>query len=103
MRKVIWIDETGYKRVSLIRDTDPDSMAQAGVPVCAPDLEEMDWGALKRELNNALVDRGLYTWQDVQAAQNGITSSVLAVFRKPLVNLYRYPQTTNSSEDTHDN
>lgn len=98
MRKVIWIDESGHKRVSLVRDTDPDSMAQAGVPVGPPDINELDWDGIKRELNNLLVDRGLLTYRDVQAAQNGITSSVLAVLKRRIVNLYRYPQ-TNDSED----
>jgi len=42
MRKVSWVDETGYKRVSLVRDNDPDSMAQAGIPLGPPDLNELD-------------------------------------------------------------
>lgn len=89
MRKIIWENEAGHKQVSLVRDDDPDSMASAGVPIGPPDLEELDWENIKRELNSMLIERGLLTWQNVQSQQNGITSVLLAVLKRPLVELFR--------------
>jgi hypothetical protein len=89
MREVVWTDERGYKRVSRVRDGDPDSLAQAGIPVELVNLDELDWDSMKRELHNLLVDRRLYDWNAVQAAQNGVTSAIVRVFKRPVVNLYR--------------
>lgn len=89
MRKVVWTDERGYKRVSIVRDTDPDSFAASGIPVETINLDELDWDGMRRDLHNALVDAGLYDWDAVQAAQNGVTSAIVRVFKRPVVSLYR--------------
>ena len=91
MKYVTWVDDNGYKRRSMIRDTDPDSMASAGIPAGPPDLTQLDWPELIRELNNILVDREINTWEDVQnsQAQSAITQAVVSVFRRPIVGLYR--------------
>jgi len=89
MRIVDWIDDKGYKRRSLVRDKDPDSSARFGIPQGPPSLDELDWKAIKRDLHNQLMDRGLHTYQDVTKQQNGVTGSVLAAVRKPLILLYR--------------
>lgn len=89
MKLVLWTDDKGRKHRSFLRDSDPDHLAPLGVPDDPPNLDRLDWDAIKIELHNALVERGLITWQDVQKSQSGISSSVLAVFRRPLIGLYR--------------
>ena len=91
MKYVTWVDDNGYKLRSMIRDTDPDSMAPAGIPAGPPDLMQLDWPKLIRELNDILVDREINTWEDVQnsQAQSAITQAVVSVFRRPIVGLYR--------------
>ena len=111
MRLVIWTDQRGYTRRSLIRNADPDDKApEIGIPSDPPDLDLVDWTAVatrfpdldlvefKRKLHNRLVQTGLITWKDVQRSQNGLTSAVmfagrnrelLAVIKRPLVTLYR--------------
>jgi hypothetical protein len=89
MKSVIWTDEEGYRRRSLLRDVDPDHLAPQGIPADVPDLSHLDWDDIQRELHNALVERGLFTWTDVQRAQNGVTSAVTQVFKKRLIALYK--------------
>ena len=111
MRLVIWTDERGYCRRSLIRNSDPtDRAPEIGIPVDPPDLDLLDWSVIiaqfpnldiaefKCKLHNRLIQSGLITWQDVQRSQNGLTAAViavgrdrklLAVIKRPLVALYR--------------
>ena len=84
-----WTDEDGYKRAALLRDDDPEPMRTAGIPVGPPDLSQVDWDVVQRELHNQLYERRLFTWEDVQRAQNGVTAAVLAVLKRRVIELYR--------------
>ncbi len=89
MKRVIWTDRIGWKRAALLRDDDPETMAESGIPLRPPDLNEVDWEAVKRDVNNQLVEQGIYTWADVQREQNAVTSAILAALRGRIVRLYR--------------
>ena len=89
MRHVFYTDNRGRKRRTLIRDTDPDSAAERGIPADPPDVLQLDWDSLPAKLHNALVDRGLYTWADVQRSRDGLTGAILDVLRVDLIHLYR--------------
>lgn len=87
MRTVKWTDANGYKWRSLVRDGDPDEAAKQGILQGPPNLEELDWAAVKRDLHNALVDSGLFSWRDVQE-KPGLQGAILTLKRR-LVTLYR--------------
>lgn len=89
MKKVEWTDEKGFKRGSLLREQDPEVLRESGVPIGPPNLDEVDWEGVKRDLHNRLYELGLFTWEDVVAKQNGVTSAILSAFRKRIVTLYR--------------
>jgi hypothetical protein len=89
MRLVEWKDEKGWKHLSWIRDDDPDEMAPRGIKADPPDIEQLEWGQIKRELHNSLVNRRLVTWKDVQQQKEGIKGAVLGVLRRRIVNLYK--------------
>lgn len=89
MKRIVWIDKNGYKHASLLRDSDPDSNAHLGIPQDPPDLRRLDWDGMIRDLHNLLVENGLGTWNDVQAAQTGIQQAIITVFRSPIVRLYK--------------
>jgi len=89
MRIVIKTDRFGYKRAYWVKNEDSDDVAEEGIPLNPPNLDFLEWEEVKRDLHNMLVDRGLFTWMDVQRAQNGVTSSVLAAMRKRVISLYR--------------
>lgn len=89
MRMVIYEDKDGWKHGSMIRDDDPDDYAPKGIQKNPPDLHNLDWDGISREINNALVDQRLFTWQDVQRAQSGITSIVNKIIRRKIVSMYK--------------
>lgn len=88
MRVVTWTDKNGYKHRSLVRDDDPDDMAEQGVLQDPPNLEELDWADIKMDLHNALVERGLFSWRNVQE-RGGLRGAILSTMKRRLVYLYR--------------
>ena len=88
MRIVTWEDRHGWKHRSLVRDEDPDEMAEHGLLQDPPSLEQLDWEGIMRDLHNALVDRGLYSYRDVQV-KPGLRGAILSAIRKRLIYLYR--------------
>lgn len=94
MRQVTYIDKLGYKKVALLRDTDPDDHAEMGVPVGPPDFELVDWEEVKRELNNLLVDRCILTYADIQRNPSAVSSCVRGCLTSKIVNIYKYVEGT---------
>lgn len=88
MRAVTWTDKNGYNHRSLVRDDDSDDMAPQGLLQDPPSLTELDWEAIKRDLHNALVERQLYSWRDVQE-KKGLRGAILLSMKRRLVYLYR--------------
>ena len=80
MRAVVYEDNNGYLRRTLVKDTDGDEMAEYGVPAGPPDVERLDWEAIKREINNILVSEGLLGWMEVNKSKLGlrVATNVLA-------------------------
>lgn len=91
MREVIWTDRRGWTHRSLVRDQDSDECAEQGILRDPPNLEEMDWEGIKKDLHNALATSGLYSWQDVQrrGAEDGLRGAILSAIKRRLINLYR--------------
>lgn len=92
MRSVIWTDGQGLRHHSLVREHESDDMAPDGLPQDPPDvINGIDWLEVARTLHNQLVDRRLFTEQDLQADRSGtlLTGAVLAALRKNVILLYR--------------
>jgi len=89
MKLVKWEDDRGNVRASLLRNSDSEDMAESGIPVCPPDLDLIDWNDTKRILYNELVNRGLFTWLDVQKAQSELDTVIKTVFRQKIISLYK--------------
>lgn len=101
MRQVYWVDPSGYKHRSLVRDQDPDDQADRGILQDPPSLERLDWEAVKRDLHNALVDAGLCSWREVQdqGAADGLRGAILAATKNKLIALYREVDNDYSGKD----
>lgn len=93
MRLVEWTDGEGYRRLSYVRNSDPDDLAPQGLPCATPDLDALDWERIKREVHNLLVSKRLLTWDDVIRSQNGITSIANATLKRELIILIRNQKT----------
>jgi len=88
MKLVEWTDEVGWKHLALLRDGDPDDMATQGISRDPPDINQLNWDEIKRDLHNELVNRRLSDWRDVQKRQGDLTGAVQAVLRRRLKLLY---------------
>lgn len=69
MRTVEWEDRNGYRHRSLVRDTDPDDAAPNGILQDPPDLSGLDWTGIQRDMHNAMIERDIATWVDLQLCQ----------------------------------
>lgn len=85
MKQVIWTDENGYNHLSTIRDKDNDP--SIGMLKSPPDLDNLNWGEIKRQLHNSLVQKGIFTVKDAQ--QQDLNHCVLATVSKALFRLYQ--------------
>jgi hypothetical protein len=88
MKTLIYTEEDGHQRRSLVKNEDPDNMAECGVPAGPPDVRLLDMDKILLEINHVLVDLELFDWDDVQRYGQGIQPAV-NVFKRALINLYR--------------
>jgi hypothetical protein len=96
MKTVIFVDSDGYQRRALLRDDDPESMAECGIPAGPPDLRHIGVDELLRDMNNLLVQQELFTWDDVQRKSGGLTP-VLSLLKRRLVQMYRQESVKNKT------
>lgn len=87
MKTVKWTDKDGYHHISLLRDGDPDSLAPQGISCDPPNIEDLDWNAIKREIHNLLVDRGITRMNDLN--RDGLNNSIIVPIRRRMIELYR--------------
>lgn len=88
MKIVIWEDRDGYKHGSLLRDTDSSENSSIGIPLNPPDVRKI-FDECAKEVHNALVDRNLFTWDDVQLSQDGVTSVINSIIKRKFIECYR--------------
>ena len=84
----IYIDSNGLKHGSILKGGMSDM--EQGYQVNPPDvIKGIDWENVPKELHNALVDRGVFTYQDILNNQTAISSAILSVLKKRITTLYR--------------
>ena len=89
------VDERGRKQRYQMSDEDSDivyteeEIADLGVSMGVPDLDQVDWEQAVTELHNLLYDRGLFTMDDVTAREGLLSAVVLAVLKGKIVRLYK--------------
>ena len=99
MRLVTWTDDDGYRRRAHVREGDLDEKApDSGVPADVPDVSQLDWKEVEKDLHNMLSDRGYITWADVQRSQNGISTVVKLVLSRRIILLYRQQDSHTTSQ-----
>jgi hypothetical protein len=88
LKAVIWTDDTGRKRRSLIKDTDGPEMARYGVPNEPPDIRGIDMDAVFNGIEAVQYDRGLFDWRAANNDPGGMQACI-NVFKRELLKLYR--------------
>ncbi len=97
MRLVTWTDDKGYHRRAYVREGDLDDKApDLGIPADVPDVSLIDWKEVEKDLHNLLSDRNYITWADVQISQNGISTVVVSVLSRRIIQLYRQQESQSS-------
>ena len=89
MKSVIWEDKHGYKHRSLIYDDDPDDAGPQGLLTDPPNVRELDWEGVQKDLHNALVEMGAITWKDIQANSLDLRGAIYRALKTRLIELYR--------------
>jgi hypothetical protein len=95
MKVVIWQDSSGLKHRSLLRNHDSTDTTTLAKHISDPPdvVGRIDWEQVARALHNQLVERGLFTWDDVQAQSQGLPGAILSALRLEVTKLYREVRT----------
>lgn len=88
MKDVIWVDDQGRKRRSLIPDNAPPENARYGIPHNAPDIRNIDMESIFREIEAVQYEKGLFDWRAVNNDPAGIQACI-NIFKRKLLELYR--------------
>jgi hypothetical protein len=86
MRLVKTFDDDGYQHLTYVKDNDPDTAN--GINADPPNINDIDWEGVKRELHNKLIEHGIDT-QSIRSSQSGLNSIIISVLKKRLIALYR--------------
>lgn len=88
------VDERGRKQRYQMSDENGDiayteeEIAEIGVSMGVPDLDQIDWEQAVTELHNKLFDTKLFTMDDITAREGLLSAVVLAVLKAKIVKLY---------------
>jgi hypothetical protein len=85
---IVFEDKDGYLRRRLMREDMPDTDAYMGIPADPPDLSQIDWGTVQRELHNLLVKRAIISIDDVEEMKH-LSNAILSVLHPKVVGLYK--------------
>jgi len=87
MKTVEWTDAQGYNHRALIRNSDAPEVAYAGhgMSTDPPDINGIDWEAVKRNLYNLLLIRDLTTWEKVKRSDNHIGGVFIQALKGPVL------------------
>jgi hypothetical protein len=87
LKKVVFTDKDGLKRLSILRDKDNDP--EAGIIQSPPDLSQLDWQVIVKNIHNGLMEHELITLKDVQIRGAEFNKIIMAAVVKPIFGLYQ--------------
>lgn len=93
MRLIERTDSDGYKHLYHIKDNDLDTAP--GIRADPPDIRQLDWEGIARQIHNGLVENKLISRNDIQYSKSGLDSIILTAIKRPLVALYRSMEVEN--------
>lgn len=91
MKRLQWFDARGYLRQALVREEDTLEMAQRGqgLPADPPDVEDIDWEVVRRNLHNALAQYHLTTLEQVNHSTAPLSSVCNKALKAEILRLYQ--------------
>lgn len=97
MKLLTYTDSDGFTYQSLVRDNDTDP--SIGLIQSPPDLRQLDWDAIARNIHNALLERELFTIQDIQIRGTEFNQIILAKVVKQIYRLYQDQEQDQEQEN----
>jgi hypothetical protein len=88
MKRIKWQDESGLFHYSLVRDSDSDEDYKYGIPDDPPNINDIDWAGVKRDLHNLLVNREIINLEDIARVPGGLRNAVESVLVRRVQALY---------------
>lgn len=90
MKVVTYEDEDGWLRQSMIKDNMHISEGPKGIPNNPPDISQLDWTQIQKELNRLMIKRKLISMKDLQGGGHRLLeNAVMLAVLKPIVELYK--------------
>ena len=91
MKLIEWTDERGYKHRAMVRDSDSSAMAQQGMGIRLdpPDVEQIDWESVKRDLHNLLVLHSITNWEHIKSDNPFFTASLIKALKRHVITLFK--------------
>lgn len=86
MKLVEYENKLGFRQKSLVKNGD---RPEWGIHLSPPDVNQLDWDAIKLNLHNLLLDKDLLSIEDVQQRQQEFVSVIVTTLKKPLLRLYQ--------------
>ena len=88
--KTVVYEDGGWLRQSMVKDTMSPLDGHKGIPHNPPDITELDWNEIMRELNNLLVQRDLINKKDLNGQGiNHLRNAVQVVITNKIIMLYK--------------
>lgn len=87
MKAIIYEDAHGKLHRTVLRDSDPEDLAEEGIPLDPPKIEDILENA-KLELHNELVKRGLIDVQSLNEHNGALSSAVNKCVTNKIIKRY---------------
>lgn len=95
MKVVLYEDESGKLHRTILRDSDPDDLADEGIPLDPPKIEDI-LDEAKIELHNELVRRGLFDVKSINDKSGALSSAVNKCITNKIVKRYLQEESTKN-------
>ena len=97
MKVVTYEDKDGKLHRVLLRDNDPETLAEEGIPFDPPSIEDILEKA-KIELHNELVRRELFDVKSINQHSGALSSAVKKCITNKIIQRYLLLESTDNKE-----
>ena len=87
MRLIQRTNGDGFKHLYYVKDSDFDTAT--GIPANPPDIRQLDWEGIIKDIHNGLVDNRLIQLSNIQHSNSGLDNIILVAIKRRLIALYR--------------
>jgi hypothetical protein len=87
LKLLTFVDDNGITRKSLVRDGDTDP--SIGLIQSPPNVQDLDWETIAKNIYLKLLERGLFTLKDIQVRNTEFSQVIMSSVVKPIYGLYQ--------------